>query len=87
MPNELSIELCYEDIHRIAEEKIGFQFLVRNDIQSTHYKLLLLLSLLLCMQEEQTGVKSSYISDPHSMMQMTYNCVFSVAQKQQPASE
>lgn len=29
MPNELSIELCYEDIHRIAEEKIGFQFLVR----------------------------------------------------------
>lgn len=28
MPNELSIELCYEDIHRIAE-KIGFQFLVR----------------------------------------------------------
>ena len=30
MPNEQSIELCYEDIHRIAEEKIGFQFLVRN---------------------------------------------------------
>jgi len=29
MPNEVSIELCYEDIHRIAEEKIGFQFLVR----------------------------------------------------------
>lgn len=27
MPSELSIELCYEDVHRIAEE-IGFQFLV-----------------------------------------------------------
>ena len=37
MPSELSIELCYEDVHRIAEE-IGFQFLV-----STIYHLLLLL--------------------------------------------
>ena len=33
MPNELSIELCYEDVHRIAEE-IGFQFLVS---VNTHY--------------------------------------------------
>ena len=37
MPSELSIELCYEDVHRIAEE-IGFQFLV-----STIYHYLLLL--------------------------------------------
>lgn len=27
-------------------------------------------------------MKSSYITDPHSMMQLTYNCVFSVATKQ-----
>ena len=73
MPNELSIELCYEDVHRIAE-KIGFQFLV-----SIIYHYLL---LLLYKQEERTGMKSSYITDPHSMMQLTYNCVFSVATKQ-----
>ncbi|XP_065883816.1 carnosine N-methyltransferase-like isoform X2 [Dysidea avara] len=58
MPNELSIELCYDEVHRIARDEIGFQFL-----------------------EEHTGMKSSYISDPNSMMQMTYNCVFSVATK------
>lgn len=39
MPSELSIELCYEDVHRIAEE-IGFRFLVRTTIY--HYLLLLL---------------------------------------------
>ena len=74
MPNELSIELCYEDIHRIAEEQIGFQFLVRAIQTYDCYDV--------CKQEEQTGIKSSYITDPHSMMQLTYNCVFSVAIKQ-----
>lgn len=81
MPNELSIELCYEDIHQIAKDEVGFQFLVRI-AYNEHFTTVVV--LLLCKQEERRGVKSSYITNPHSMMQLTYNCVFSVARKQPP---
>ena len=30
MPGEFSIELAYEDIRRVAEKEIGFEFLVCN---------------------------------------------------------
>ena len=33
------------------------------------------------LQKEEYGIPCSYINDPQCMMQMTYQCAFSVARK------
>ena len=77
MPGELSIELSWEDVLRVARDKIGFEILVSPPENRYHTKLI----FLTLFQTEKRNVPSHYIQNPCSMIQMTYKCVYLVARK------
>lgn len=88
MANELSVELCYDDI-RAAMIKFGFYIEVSNAFSFTsgmtkigsNDERFCVNELISLLQMEKESVQTTYTENDRSMLRYLYDCVFFVARK------